>query len=262
MQCLAIHDSQAKRYGGSEQVRWNRGSRNGRYMRRTMATVALTVLSGAFATAAQAGFNAQLQPSQPPPSVDAATGASPITQVGEGVAAAAPGFGRQLPLRQALRMLLPEEWSYVPTADGDSLIVSWTGSRTWLEALRQIGETYQVRFLVDWDHKIVYSDRLVKSSAPGPDAVRTGKTDTGSVQSPWELEAGGLRNQLARWADRAHYHLYWPQSIADVSIQVPAALSGDFLEAIKQISAALQAVGTGLKLHVYEMNQALVVEEF
>jgi hypothetical protein len=230
-------------------------------MGRTMARVALTVLSGAFATATQAGFNAQLQPLQAPPAVDVA-GASPVTQLGEGVAVPAQGFGRELPLRQAMRMLLPEEWSYIPTAEGDALIVSWTGSRTWLEALRQIGETYQVRFLVDWDHKIVYSDRLLKSSAIGPDAVRTGKTDTGSVQSPWELEAGGLRNQLARWADRAHYHLYWPQSIADVSIQVPAALSGDFLEAIKQISAALQAVGTGLKLHVYEMNQALVVEEF
>ncbi len=224
--------------------------------------MALTVLSGAFATAAQAAFNAQLQPLQPPPSVDAATGASAVTQVGEGIAAAAPGFGRQLPLRQALRMLLPEEWSYVPTADGDSLIVSWTGSRTWLEALRQIGETYQVRFLVDWDHKIVYSDRMRTAKATESDPISVGKSSTVTAQSAWELEAGGLRGQLARWADRAHYHLYWPQSIADVSIQVPAALSGDFLEAVKQISVALQSVGTGLKLHVYEMNRALVVEEF
>lgn len=229
-------------------------------MLRTMARVAVTVLSGALATVAQAGFNAQLQPSQAPPSIDVA-GTSPVTQIGEGVAAAAPGFGHDLPLRQALRMLLPEEWSHVPTTDVDALTVSWTGSRTWLEALRQIGEHYQLRFVVDWDRKIVYSDRKHKAATES-DAAHAAKGDPGPGDSQWDLETGGLRSQLARWADRAHYHLYWPQTIADVSIQVPAALSGDFLEAIQQISAALQSVGTGVKLHVYQQNRALVVEEF
>lgn len=230
-------------------------------MRGTIARVVLTVLSVACATAAQAGFNAQLQAAQTPPAVDFA-GTSSVTQVGEGIAAPAAGFGRGLLLRQAMRMLLPEEWSYIPKSDAEALTVSWSGSRTWLEALRQIGETYQVRFLVDWDHRIVYSDRQRKNSGVEPQTAQGETTNTGAVQTPWELETGGLRNQLARWADRAHYHLYWPQSIADVSIQVPAVLSGDFLEAVKQISAAMQAVGTGLKLHVYEMNRALVVEEF
>jgi hypothetical protein len=225
-----------------------------------MATVALTVFSGALATAAQAGFDARLQPIQAPPPADFAGGGA-VTQLGEGVAAAAPGFGHELPLRQAMRMLLPEEWSYIPSSDGGSLIVSWTGSRTWLEALRQIGETYQVRFLVDWDHKIVYSDSLRKAVAAS-DSTHPVNGDSTVTDSPWELEAGGLRSQLAHWADRAHYHLYWPQSVADVSIQVPAALGGNFLEAIKQVSTALQSVGTGLKLHVYETNRALVVEEF
>jgi hypothetical protein len=229
-------------------------------MRRTTARVAATVLSGALATVAQAGFNAQLQPSQAPPSIDVA-GTSPVTQLGEGVATAAPGFGHELSLRQALRMLLPEEWTHVPTKDVDTLSVSWAGSKTWLEALRQIGETYQLRFVVDWDRKIVYADRLHKM-ANESDGAQASKGNPGPAESLWDLETGGLRNQLARWADRAHYHLYWPQTIADVSIQVPAALSGDFLEAIQQISAALQSVGTGLKLHVYQQNRALVVEEF
>jgi uncharacterized protein (DUF2336 family) len=61
-----------------------------------------------------------------------------------------------------------------PDRGVDSLFVSWTGSKTWLEALRQIGEAYQLRFVVDWDRKLVYSDRQHESAAESAE-IHAGK---------------------------------------------------------------------------------------
>ena len=233
-------------------------------MQKLTAIATLAALTCLVAQEVQAGFNAELRPPPPPrPSPDLWGSGTAVTQVGAGPAAATPGFGNAVPLPQAMRMLLPDGWTYSPERELESATVSWGGGSTWLEALRQIGESNGVRFLVDWPNRVVYSE-----PSPG------GSTKTALVAGPaggsggpsgkasWKLEIGGLREQLLKWADRAHYNLYWPRSIADLAVQVPATLNGDFLEAVKQLSAALQAVSAGLKLHVYEQNQALVVEEY
>jgi hypothetical protein len=233
-------------------------------MQKLTAKVALTALTCVVAPGVQAAFNAELQPPPAPrPSLDTWGSATAVTQIGEGVAAAAPGFGNAVPLSQAVRMLLPDDWTYSPGAEVGSVTVSWTGGHTWLEALRQIGESCGVRFLVDWPRRIVYSEPSAAGRQNASPVVGQAGVSWGtSVLPSWKLEIGGLREQLVRWADRAHYHLYWPRSIADLSVQVPATLNGEFLEAIKQLSGAPQAVSAGLKLHVYEQNQALVVEEY
>ncbi len=211
---------------------------------------------------ATAAFSAQLEPPPARPSF-AALGTAPVTQVGAGTAGAVPGFGHQVPLAEAIRMLLPAAWRYAPGDDLGALAVSWTGTNTWLDALHQIGEAYRLRFLVDWTHQVLYVEPVEAGASTAAAGTRAPGSAAPAMQAPiWELQAGGLREQLSRWAERAHYHLYWPQSIADIWVQVPAALGGDFLEAVKQLSTALQAVGTGVKLHVYPQNQALVIQEY
>ncbi len=230
-------------------------------MQRFTATVTLMALSCIIAPTVQAAFNAELQPPPAPRPIWRSDTA--VTQVGEGVATATPGFGKTVPLPQAMRMLLPDGWTYSPASETGDPTVAWNGGSTWLEALHQIGDSSGVRFLVDWTNRVVYSEPSAggnPKTSPGDGQAAVGWGASGLAS--WQLEIGGLREQLLKWADRAHYHLYWPRSIADLAVQVPATLNGDFLEAIRQLSGALQAVSAGLKLHVYEQNQALVVEEY
>jgi hypothetical protein len=78
----------------------------------------------------------------------------------------------------------------------------------------------------------------------------------------WQLERGGLREQLRQWAQRADYVLQWPDEIADIGIQVPASLHGDFLQVVQQIGEALEEVRAGVRVRVYPENRALVIQEY
>lgn len=230
---------------------------------RNAIAACLFALSGVLcAPAVTAGFHAQMTPPAPQPAFDV-VGFTPVTQIGTGLPAQVEGFGQRVPLPEAMRMLLPDAWSYAPGANVGADAVSWSARSTWLEVLHQIGELYRLRFLVDWRHKVVYAEPFrPATTGPGAPARAVNAEWPAADALVWQLVAGGLRAQLKAWAERANYHLFWPEDIGDITIQVPVALRGEFLDAIEKVSGALDSVGAGVKLHPYPENRALVIEEY
>lgn len=222
---------------------------------------------------ALAGFVAERRQPELRPAFEI-VGYTAVTQVGGGVADPVQGFGHRVPLPQAMRMLLPTDWSYAPGTDVGSAEVSWTAGQSWLEILAHIGEVYRLRFLVDWINRAVFAERARLATGEAPPSVTTATPGTAnamrrvSLESTthetlvWQLERGGLREQLRQWAQRANYTLHWPEEIADIGIQVPASLHGDFLQAVRQVGEALEDVRAGVRVRVYSENRALVIQEY
>lgn len=231
-------------------------------MQRAIVMGLLAWAGALVAPAAIAGFHAERAPPAPVPAFDV-IGFTPVTQIGTGLPAQVEGFGQRVPLPEAMRMLLPDGWSYAPGANVGTDAISWSARSTWLEVLHQIGELYRLRFLVDWRHQVVYAEPFRPATAGAPTPARAVNAEWPAADAlTWGLVTGGLRVQLNAWAERANYHLFWPEDIGDITIQVPVTLRGEFLEAIEKVGRALDAVGAGVKLHPYPENRALVIEEY
>lgn len=233
-----------------------------------MLTVGLVGAPSAFAA-----FVAERRPPELRPTFEL-VGYTAVTQVGGGLADPVQGFGHSVPLAQAMRMLLPLNWSYVPGAGVGSPEVSWTAGQTWLDVLAHIGDVYRLRFLVDWVNRVVFAERARLGTAETRAVATTSASSATNEMRPvsversdnetlvWQLERGGLREQLRQWAQRADYVLHWPEEIADIGIQVPAALHGDFLQVVQQVGEALEEVRAGVRVRVYPENRALVIQEY
>lgn len=96
----------------------------------------------------------------------------------------APSFGDKMPLEDALKIIVPEEWVVLRfrdlTADG-RLEVNWDmKSADWIEVLRNLGERYGLRFHVDHakqeifiqnGRKLIFDRAIHASGSPGSEVM-------------------------------------------------------------------------------------------
>lgn len=107
-----------------------------------------------------------------------------VHEFGQGKATAVTSFGDMLPLSDGMSMILPSGW--VAFVDEDLSIpqsISWDASDTpWTSALRDIGVNSGLRFLVDWDQRVVqvYGQRSFSEPSLG-DAVEVTDPKTGKL---------------------------------------------------------------------------------
>lgn len=77
----------------------------------------------------------------------------------------------------------------------------------------------------------------------------------------WEISKGGmLRNLMEGWAAVAGYNLIW-NAQHDYEMQSSATFGGDFIDAVKNFFAALQANGLALRVTIYQGNKVMEVSE-
>lgn len=69
-----------------------------------------------------------------------------------------------------------------------------------------------------------------------------------------------LREQLTDWAARAGYGLVW-NAHNDYELRGSATFQGEFIDAVKQFFAALQANGLAMRVTIYQGNQVMEVSE-
>lgn len=104
-----------------------------------LPSIVILLAIGCMPSVAQAEFSLQATPSSPlPPSPAAPAPAShPQVSPEKPRTAVASGFGHEVPLRFAVRQLVPRNWRvrYGQGVDPDRL-VSWEGGRPWDYVLR------------------------------------------------------------------------------------------------------------------------------
>lgn len=216
----------------------------------------------AAAGTANAGLVVEREEPTPQPSFQL-VGATEIVQLGEGSPTQATGNGHNVPLPQAMRLLLPQGWSFAPGAGVGVPEVSWSIAPNFIEALRGIANTYSIRFLIDWNHDVLYAERAQPASRAGLGPSRSVNVDWPAADVfVWRLEEGkGLREQLARWSERANYDLFWPDTIPDVPIHAGAEFRGQFLDVMRELAISLDRVDSGLYIDAYPSNAAITISQ-
>ncbi len=80
-----------------------------------------------------------------------------VHQIGKGVASKTSSFGTDMPLKDAVTMLMPEKWiAYIDENVENPNMVDWQAKNDlWTDVLGQMGANYGYRFVVDWDQKLL-----------------------------------------------------------------------------------------------------------
>ncbi len=216
------------------------------------ATVTSILLFGlCMAGGAQAAF---VQQNEAIPACDGTR----VTQIGTGHPKAVTGYGDQLPLRMAIRLLLPEGWRAHIKPQVLAEPVSWQQGEYWTEAVT--AAPVDVCYVIDWNTRTLYAGtdaNVIKLAALEADdhalfeprrgaPAETSRPGTGN--GLWRLEPGSLRGQLQYWAKNAGMSLDW--SGPDVPIHREYVVSGPLREAINEalVIANTRLAGEGERL--------------
>lgn len=86
-----------------------------------------------------------------------------IHEVGEGTPTKTNSFGDRSTIADAMFMIMPEGWfAYVDETVEEIPLVSWDASQgngqNWTDVLATIGKDYGLRYVVDWDQRLVQID--------------------------------------------------------------------------------------------------------
>lgn len=185
--------------------------------------------------------------------------------VGTGYARAMTSQAHNIPLQDALLLLLPSGWRYEAhgAAARVNPPVSWSGRAPWTRRLREIGRAEDLRFTVDWPHRVVTAAlavpapssvvivkpaALVATKAPAPSAPH----GTVIPSRTWVVPAGiPLRTTLRKWGGLAHWTIRWqgPNWIPNHTLR----LTGTFTHAMQGLAQDLEAHISGgrIRMDVY-----------
>ncbi|WP_308620462.1 TcpQ domain-containing protein [uncultured Desulfovibrio sp.] len=99
-------------------------------------------------------------------------------------------------------------------------------------------------------------------SAEPPAVIETVSVSAEPVSLPsWQVERGRmLREQMENWAAQTGYTLIWSAQ-NDYEMQSSATFSGVFIEAVKNLFAALASNGLALRVTIYQGNNVMEVSE-
>ena len=99
-------------------------------------------------------------------------------------------------------------------------------------------------------------------SAEPPAVIETVSISAEPMSLPaWEVERGRmLREQMESWAAQAGYTLIWSAQ-NDYEMQSSARFTGVFIEAVKNLFAALASNGLALRVTIYQGNNVMEVSE-
>ncbi len=166
-----------------------------------------------------------------------------VSQIGSGPETLTVSQAHDVPLRDAMALILPPGWRYQPThkAAGIDPPVSFAGAVPWTRRLNAIARETGMRFIADWgDHAVyglparVWTGR-VKVNRQANERSRVVKDRLAGAPHlavpTWGMPAGQpLARTLRAWGDRAHWRVIWhgPAFIPSV----PATFRGTFLQAI------------------------------
>lgn len=154
-----------------------------------------------------------------------------------------PEPGRNVPLRDAVRQLLPVGWKARLHPAVEPYSVNWEGGYSWLSILQSTLGQIGADALVDWSRQEVVI---------GPE-----------VRRAWVLTPGSLKDNLRAWAERAGWHLRWEVAgYADLTVPFPTVLplGLDMIGAVRAVvDSYRQTQMVNLKADFFTLNQVMVL---
>ncbi len=175
-------------------------------------------------------------------------------------------------LREAVEHIVPSNFKGFEVGGVDvEQQVSWYGNgRPWINVLRDVMTTANVRAVVNFDNREITLHRV--SSKPGQlaqlrnAAVSAPVTSTLASALPapvpeWALVPETdktLSRALARWVELAGWQLAWDAQI-DYPLDLRASFSGSFEEAINKVATSLATAERPLHFTFYDGNKVLRV---
>jgi Toxin co-regulated pilus biosynthesis protein Q len=220
-----------------------------------------------------------------------------LTQIGvpKGAVDQVKGFGKSLPLVDALKVVVPKGWYAKKSGEVDvQKPVSFSGNKNWVETAAGFAEQAGVSMVVDWDQQlltVVGPEKQVQMQSVGiirlMDEEKEGKaTAAAAVESSavakvasaggsgiaplapmkrWDLTSGkSLRDNVEAWAASAtpKYKVSW--QAVNYMISADAAFEGGFDDETKgpitQLFQLFANHDVPLKATFMEDNRVLVVE--
>lgn len=206
-----------------------------------------------------------------PANTAAAFGLVAIKFVGEPPAAIdiRRGFGRDVPLMEALRHIAPVGWTAYLQGDVagslDKRKVTWRGGRRWIEVLDIMANEQSLTVNGDWKLRTLYVG-LRPAAAPVPlrSATGAGAPARGLAPIPalWTAQRGNtLREAVSEWAKRAGWDLDWVPKDVDYAIIGPLSYEGQFEDAITGIFRAYERAERPLDARGNKTQKLLQITE-
>lgn len=219
-----------------------------------------------FSNSAQAVFKVNEKRHEPKPfSMAALSPDTPvIVELGKGASILSASKGNELPVDLAMVMILPDNWSIGENSSSSVLSkkVSWVSrGEPWKKTLYNLGARNQIRFLINWNKKLVTAlplnaivkpdpNRIVTKNKPTK-SIKTAKTDLQKTRGldlkntvankpsvkkaapskkivVWKLKPGSLRKQLETWCKANNKTLIWNSSTRDYLIAASATFTNEF----------------------------------
>lgn len=170
----------------------------------------------------------------------------------------AAGMGRNVTIREAVRQVVPSDFSVRFGLGADSLVdkrVSWKGGRPWTEVFSDL-----VASAPDLSAEIDVPAKLVTLSATQTSRIEQGGPAV-AAQSVWRIRNGDkLSETLAAWGREAGWQgVFW--EAPDLVSEIDVAFTGGFEEAITQTIEALARHGVQLRVIFYGGNKVVRIVE-
>jgi len=80
-----------------------------------------------------------------------------LSEIGSGNPTPGHSFGKDIPLYDAMTLIIPKDWQFLPVADIGNPNVSWRKSKTWLDSINQIAFYSKISFVADWNKKTLFA---------------------------------------------------------------------------------------------------------
>lgn len=167
------------------------------------------------------------------------------------------GLGRNVPIREAVRQVIPADFAIRFANGAESQMdkrTTWRGGRPWTDVLTAIVETVpELSAEIDVATKVV--------TFIGTDVARSGSGAGAAPTAVWKLHAGAkVSETFASWAREAGWSgVFWeaPELISDIDAPFP----GSFEEAITKTVEAISRPGSQLRVIFYGGNKVVRIVE-
>ena len=207
-----------------------------------------------------------------------------LTQIGtpKGELSAVKGFGKEVKLVDALKVVVPKGWNARKSGSVDiNQPVTLTTAGNWVEAVASFAEQTQTSMLVNWDEKIITvqgAPKAVTSSgyikladaASAAKVITDEKAKVAETPAPaplpkWTLTAGkSLRENIEGWATASNpkYTVKWQavNYMIDASATFEGAFDDENQGPIAHIVNLFSKNDVPLKATFLEDNRVLLVE--
>ena len=170
----------------------------------------------------------------------------------------AVGMGRKVVLRDAVRQIVPSDYSVQFGPGFDALAtkrVSWRGGRPWTEVLSDsLATSPEVSVVIDG------AARVVTLSASSENRSTT-HSDSASEQRTWTIKAGDkISDTLSAWGREAGWQsVIWEAS--ELVSEIEVGFTCSFEDAVTRTVQALARNGANLRVVFYGGNKVVRIME-